>query len=312
MRQMSFVHATAADVSGTAPVIGYGMLSRALALFERRFDMAVSRANTILGLIIAVTCLGGTLFSSLLSDRWRRMNVEAARFRVSPARTVICAPMAVLWPLADNASAAFVMLGVSVYGLSISQAAAPACIQEVSPNNMREQAISVRAWDRPMDDAGWVGFGSLPPRPLEAVLRDQRDRVADCVCGDLPLLYWVEAVRGDASMQRRCRRRTLAWPAELRMEAPPEVRRPGELSPQLDELLACSETSLSETKGLTRTDPMRSRIFSPFSSWENGRSRFLQNVDGFFVHNYRSLRQTVDLVHRRSALIGRGLKCCDG
>lgn len=138
-------------------MIGYGMLSWAPALFERRFDMPTSRAGIILGLIIAVAGLTGTLFSGFLSDRWLRMNVEAARFRVSLVGTVICAPMAVLWPLADNATAAFVMLGFSVLGLSISQAAAPACIQEVCPNNMRGQAISVY-----LLIAGLLGIGLGP------------------------------------------------------------------------------------------------------------------------------------------------------
>jgi len=138
-------------------MIGYGMLSWAPALFERRFDMPVSRAGIMLGLIIAAAGLSGTLFSGFLSDRWLRMNVDAARFRVSLVGTVVCAPMAVLWPLADNATAAFILLGVSVFGLSISQAAAPACIQEVCPNNMRGQAISVY-----LLIAGLLGIGLGP------------------------------------------------------------------------------------------------------------------------------------------------------
>ncbi|HEX8601371.1 MAG TPA: MFS transporter [Pseudoduganella sp.] len=147
-------------------VIGYGMLSWAPALFDRRFHMPASRAGIILGVIIAVAGLGGTLLGGFLSDRWLRLRVRAARFRVALVGTVACAPMAVLWPLAGNAPTAFVLLGCAVLGLSIAQSAAPACIQEVCPNNMRGQAISVY-----LLIAGLLGIGLGPT--LVALVTDR-------------------------------------------------------------------------------------------------------------------------------------------
>jgi MFS family permease len=138
-------------------MIGYGMLSWAPAVFERRFGMPVSRSGIILGAIIAVAGLTGTLLSGYLSDRWLRQNVGAARFRVALVGTLICAPAAVIWPLVGDANAAFVLLGCSVFGLSISQSAAPASITEVCPNNMRGQAISVY-----LLVAGLLGIGLGP------------------------------------------------------------------------------------------------------------------------------------------------------
>lgn len=158
-------------------VIGYGMLSWAPALFDRRFGMPTSRAGIILGAIIAVAGLSGTLLSGYLSDRWRQQQVKAARFRVALLGTVVCAPMAVLWPLAGDATMAFVMLGCSVFGLSISQAAAPACIQEVCPNNMRGQAISLY-----LLVAGLLGIGLGPT--LVAL-------VSDWVFRDDTKLHWA-------------------------------------------------------------------------------------------------------------------------
>lgn len=158
-------------------VIGYGMLSWAPALFDRRFGMPASRAGMVLGIIIAVAGLGGTLLGGYLSDRWLRMRVPAARFRVALAGTVVCAPTAVLWPLAGDAGTAFALLGCAVFGLSISQSAAPACIQEVCPNNMRGQAVSVY-----LLIAGLLGIGLGPT--LVAL-------VSDHILRDDGKLHWA-------------------------------------------------------------------------------------------------------------------------
>jgi MFS family permease len=158
-------------------MIGYGMLSWAPALFDRRFHMPVSRAGIILGAIIAAAGLGGTLLGGYLSDRWLRKRVPAARFKVALVGTLVCAPLAALWPLANEATTAFALLGCSVLGLSIAQAAAPACIQEVCPNNLRGQAISVY-----LLIAGLLGIGLGPT--LVALVTDR-------IFHDDAMLHWA-------------------------------------------------------------------------------------------------------------------------
>lgn len=158
-------------------VVGYGMLSWAPSLFDRRFHIPASRAGIVLGAIIAAAGLTGTLLSGYLSDRWLRRHVPAARFRVALVGTLVCAPMAVLWPLAGDATTAFVLLGCAVLGLSISQSAAPACIQEVCPNEMRGQAISAY-----LLVAGLLGIGLGPT--LVAL-------VSDRISHDGTMLHWA-------------------------------------------------------------------------------------------------------------------------
>jgi MFS family permease len=68
------------DYLALLAMIGDAMLSWAPALFEQCCDVPISRAGTILGLIIAGAGLSGTLFSGFLSGRWLRMNVDAACF----------------------------------------------------------------------------------------------------------------------------------------------------------------------------------------------------------------------------------------
>jgi MFS family permease len=85
--------------------------------------------------------------------------------------------MAALWPLAPDATTAFVLLGCAVLGLSMSQSAAPACIQEICPNNMRGQAISVY-----LLIAGLLGIGLGPT--LVAL-------VSDLIFHDDAKLHWA-------------------------------------------------------------------------------------------------------------------------
>ncbi len=138
-------------------IVGYSMLSWAPALFDRRFQMPTSRSGIILGILIAVAGVAGTLCSGFLSDYWKERKVSAARFKVAGVGTLICAPFAVLWPLAGTSTTAFWLLGFAVFGLAIAQSAAPASIQEVVPNRMRGQAIAIY-----LLIAGLLGIGLGP------------------------------------------------------------------------------------------------------------------------------------------------------
>lgn len=138
-------------------MIGYGMLSWAPAVFDRRFHIPVSRSGVILGALIAAAGVAGTLCSGFLSDWWIKREIGAARFRVALVGIAICAPMAALWPVAGDPVTAFVLLGCAVFGLSIAQSAAPASIQEVVPNRMRGQAIAIY-----LLIAGLLGIGLGP------------------------------------------------------------------------------------------------------------------------------------------------------
>jgi MFS family permease len=138
-------------------IIGYGALAWAPALFARSFAMSASHSGPILGVIIAVAGVSGTLASGALSDRWAARSVPAARFRVALVGVGLFAVPSVLWPLMPDARLAFALLFVNLLGLSIAQAAAPTSIQAVVPNRMRGQAIAVY-----LLLAGLLGIGLGP------------------------------------------------------------------------------------------------------------------------------------------------------
>ncbi len=123
-------------------IIGYGALAWAPALFDRRFAIPPSRSGIVVGTVVAAAGASGTLVSGFLSDYWTRRSVAAARLRVAFMGVLLLPAPAVLWPLAASPQLAYALLFLTVFCLSISQAAAPALIQSIVPNRMRGQAIA--------------------------------------------------------------------------------------------------------------------------------------------------------------------------
>jgi MFS family permease len=97
----------------------------------------------ILGVLVAISGLTGTLLSGYLSDRWTSRGVPAARFRVTLVAWSIIIPGTALWPLMPSPALSYAFLAIAIFGTSLGQAAAPPSIQDVVPNSMRGQAIAV-------------------------------------------------------------------------------------------------------------------------------------------------------------------------
>lgn len=123
--------------------IGYGTLAWAPAFFERAFGMPVARVGVMLGILVALGGLVGTLASGFLSDRWLAQGKPAARFRVTLVAWAIIVPGASLWPLMPSAPLALALLTFAITGFAMAQAAAPPSVQDVFPNAMRGQAIAL-------------------------------------------------------------------------------------------------------------------------------------------------------------------------
>jgi MFS family permease len=138
-------------------VVGYGMLAWAPAHFQRSYGIASAELGPRLGVVIAITGLCGSLFSGWLSDRWIKREIPAARFRITLVAFLITAIPAVIWPLMPSAGSGLALLGLTLFGLCVSQAAGPAAIQDIVPNNMRGQAIALY-----LLVAGLLGIGFGP------------------------------------------------------------------------------------------------------------------------------------------------------
>ena len=124
-------------------IIGYGVLAWAPAFFERTHGMPPSQSGPMLGVLVAVAGLTGTLCSGFLSDPWTAAGHPAARFRVTLIAWALIIPCAIAWPLMPTAALALAVLAAAIFGISLGQAAAPPSIQEVVPNHMRGQVIAI-------------------------------------------------------------------------------------------------------------------------------------------------------------------------
>jgi MFS family permease len=143
LRKHASTYSRVLTYPATIAVVGYGALAWAPALFERRFGMERAEIGLTLGMMIAVCGLTGSLISAFLSDRWRAKGVKAARLRVTLVGWAFILPMAAFWPLGPTPTTTLIMLGLLVGGAGLAQAAAPAVVQEITPNRMRGQAIAI-------------------------------------------------------------------------------------------------------------------------------------------------------------------------
>lgn len=123
--------------------IGYGVLAWTPAYMDRHFHFPASRAGIIVGIVVGVAGLLGTLLSGWLSDRWVAEGKPAARFRVTILAWVLIIPGASLWPLMPTPASALLVLGCAIFGFAIGQSSAPPTIQDAVPNTMRGKAIAV-------------------------------------------------------------------------------------------------------------------------------------------------------------------------
>jgi len=123
-------------------LIGYASLAWAPTHYLRRFGIPTVQSSPVIGVLLAVVGVFGSLASGTLSDRWLGKGLSAARLRVMVLAWSLALPAAVAWPLIGSPVASYVLFGVTIFTASLGQAATPIIIQDVTPNRMRGQAIA--------------------------------------------------------------------------------------------------------------------------------------------------------------------------
>ncbi|MBJ7483293.1 MFS transporter [Brevundimonas sp.] len=142
---------------GVVAVVGYGNLAWAPTFFDRRFDIPTQTSGIIIGVLVAVGGLTGTLVSGWISDRWAAKGVPAARLRVAMLAWLLVLPTVCVWSLVPIPWLSFALLTVVITGFGMAQAAAPTAVQEITPNRMRGKAVAVY-----LLIGGLVGIGFGP------------------------------------------------------------------------------------------------------------------------------------------------------
>lgn len=142
---------------GVVAIIGYGNLAWAPTFFDRRFDIPTKTSGLIIGVLVAVGGLAGTLASGYISDRWAAKGVPAARLRVAMLAWLLVLPTVCAWSLVGTPWLSFLLLTLVVTGFGMAQAAAPTAVQEITPNRMRGKAVALY-----LLFGGLVGIGFGP------------------------------------------------------------------------------------------------------------------------------------------------------
>lgn len=157
LRRFASTYVRVLTYPGVIAVIGYSVLAWAPALFDRRFGIPPQTSGLIIGALVAAGGLIGTLVSGFLSDRWTAKGIPSARFRVTLAAWFLILPTVAVWSLVPDPRLSFALLAVVVTGFAMAQAAAPAVVQEITPNRMRGQAVALY-----LLIGGLVGIGFGP------------------------------------------------------------------------------------------------------------------------------------------------------
>lgn len=142
---------------GVVAIVGYGNLAWAPTFFDRRFDIPTKTSGLIIGALVAIGGLVGTLASGYISDRWSAKGVPAARLRVAMLAWILVLPTVCVWSLVGVPWLSFALLTLVVTGFAMAQAAAPTAVQEITPNRMRGKAVAVY-----LLIGGLVGIGFGP------------------------------------------------------------------------------------------------------------------------------------------------------
>jgi MFS family permease len=128
---------------GIQIVMSIGAGSWGFAFYDRKFKWAAGEFGLVMGLITLTVLPIGTLFGSMLAERFARAGRDDANLRVVLIGKLLAIPFGILYPFMPTL---FLTVAVSTVGLFfISWTAAPlnAALQIITPNQMRGQVTAI-------------------------------------------------------------------------------------------------------------------------------------------------------------------------
>ena len=113
------------------------------ALYERTWGWGVGQSGLMIGGILIVGGLIGTLGSGWIAARLIARGVHHAPYYTVLGGSLLLAPFAMLYPLMPSAELASVMLFFAIIGTSASAATSPSCIIAITPGELRGLATAM-------------------------------------------------------------------------------------------------------------------------------------------------------------------------
>jgi len=128
---------------GIQVVMTYGALNWGPAFYQRTFGWTPKVYGVVMGLITIALMPVGTLFGSILAERFARAGRDDANMRVVLLGKLAALPFGILFPFMPNAYLAIVVSTIGLFFLSWTAAPLNAALQFITPHQMRGQITAL-------------------------------------------------------------------------------------------------------------------------------------------------------------------------
>ena len=128
---------------GIQVVMAYGALNWAPAFYMRTFGWTPKDYGLVQGLITITILPIGTLFGSILAERFARAGRDDANLRVVLLGKLAALPFGIMFPFMPNAYLAVAVSTIGLFCLSWTAAPLNAALQIITPNQMRGQITAL-------------------------------------------------------------------------------------------------------------------------------------------------------------------------
>lgn len=129
--------------NGIKAMLSFGVTVWSPVYFERQFDLAPKTSGPILGIISLIVSPIGLVLGGWLAQRLTAQGRNDANMRMVYLVTIPLIPVAILYPLMQDMTWAFVLVGLSLFLGSMGSGPANAAIQSVTPGRMRGTTTAI-------------------------------------------------------------------------------------------------------------------------------------------------------------------------
>lgn len=129
--------------NGIKAMLSFGLTVWSPVFFERKFGYAPGEPGPILGIMALIVSPIGLLLGGWLAERMALAGRKDANMRMVWLVTMPLIPVAVLFPLVDQAWLAFALVGTSLFLGSMGGGPANAAVQSITPGRMRGTTTAI-------------------------------------------------------------------------------------------------------------------------------------------------------------------------
>ncbi len=129
--------------NGISAMLSFGVTVWSPVFFERKFGYAPGEPGPILGIMALIVSPLGLVLGGWMAERMYAAGRKDANMRMVWLVSIPLIPVAIAFPLVDQAWLAFTLLGLSLFLGSLDAGPANAAIQSITPGRMRGTTTAI-------------------------------------------------------------------------------------------------------------------------------------------------------------------------